>query len=437
MTIQTGGGGQVAVQGHTAEAMRWLLSEYLAMPGLSLTVPQMQRLLSLDQPACEALVALLFRTGCLMRRADNRCVRSQRMELTEWRRAVEAVLSGARTLEAAFGGLPEHRMPFSDSPLSAPPQEIDRILCPIDFSDDSRRALMHAIGIARQYRSSITAVHVMEQRAAAGGAQEDDLLDRLRDFVHGVDNGAVYVEAVVTRGSVASSILKHANAVAADLVVIGPGRWSDKESLPLASVTQAVMLSSRCPVLAIPRLSRSPSMVEGVAFARVLCAVDFSPASMQALWYAASLALQFNGCLRAFHVLDLASQVRGAGLLGFGDHTSWRDLEADALRRLRAAVPDDVRRVATVDEVVGIGSAPREILHAATEFNADLIVMGAQSRAGFDLLRFGSAAHAVVRDALCPVLLVRRSHLRSATSESERLRERVEKTATASASLRG
>lgn len=38
--------------------------------------------------------------------------------------------------------------------------EIRSILCPIDFSEHSRRALDHAIAIARWYESRVTAVHV-------------------------------------------------------------------------------------------------------------------------------------------------------------------------------------------------------------------------------------------------------------------------------------
>ena len=185
--------------------------------------------------------------------------------------------------------------------------------------------------------------------------------------------------------------------------MVGPGRWSDDERLPLESVTQALLLSAPCPVLAIPRHPRNPALIESVAFARVLCAVDFSAASTQALRYATAIAAQFRSRLQVLHVLDLTSQAREAGVLALGDGNSWRDLEMAALRHLHAAVPDDVRSVTTVEEVIGVGLPAREILHAAREMNADVIVMGAQSRAGFELLRFGSAAHGVVRDALCPV----------------------------------
>ena len=48
--------------------------------------------------------------------------------------------------------------------------EIRRILCPIDFSDFSRRALDHAIAIARWYEASVTVLHVFSSVPVAMGA---------------------------------------------------------------------------------------------------------------------------------------------------------------------------------------------------------------------------------------------------------------------------
>ena len=38
--------------------------------------------------------------------------------------------------------------------------QLNRIVCPIDFSDCSRHALDHAVAIARCYESELTALHV-------------------------------------------------------------------------------------------------------------------------------------------------------------------------------------------------------------------------------------------------------------------------------------
>ena len=49
--------------------------------------------------------------------------------------------------------------------------ELQRILCAVDFSDFSRHALDHALGVARCYRSTVTALHVVAPlpAAVAGG----------------------------------------------------------------------------------------------------------------------------------------------------------------------------------------------------------------------------------------------------------------------------
>ena len=48
--------------------------------------------------------------------------------------------------------------------------EIRKILCPIDFSDYSRRALDHAVAIARWYDSRITVLHVFSAAPVAAYA---------------------------------------------------------------------------------------------------------------------------------------------------------------------------------------------------------------------------------------------------------------------------
>jgi nucleotide-binding universal stress UspA family protein len=53
------------------------------------------------------------------------------------------------------------------------------------------------------------------------------------------------------------------------------------------------------------------------------------------------------------------------------------------------------------------GDPAEEILRAAEEEGADLIVMGTHGRGGLSRLLMGSVAEAVMRKALCPVLTVR------------------------------
>src|SRR4026209_2424097 len=89
--------------------------------------------------------------------------------------------------------------------------EIRRILCPVDFSDYSRRALDHAIAIARWYESTVTALHVFSPALVAPygpgpaifepivsiPADRDQLLADTKAFIEAEAGPGVPIEAVV------------------------------------------------------------------------------------------------------------------------------------------------------------------------------------------------------------------------------------------------
>ena len=60
-----------------------------------------------------------------------------------------------------------------------------------------------------------------------------------------------------------------------------------------------------------------------------------------------------------------------------------------------------------VDEIVAEGEPAREILRAAEDWHADLIVLGTHGRGTLGRLLLGSTADTVFRHAPCPVLIVR------------------------------
>jgi len=63
------------------EAMRDLTrrvqAEYAEMPGLSVTLPQAQRLLAIDAPTCTAVFGALIKSGVLRRTPEGRFVRAR------------------------------------------------------------------------------------------------------------------------------------------------------------------------------------------------------------------------------------------------------------------------------------------------------------------------------------------------------------------------
>ena len=196
--------------------------------------------------------------------------------------------------------------------------EIRRILCPIDFSDYSRRALDHAMAIARWYGSTVTALHVFSSAPVVASypgpvvlepivltaVGREELLAETKAFIDAEAVPGVRVEAVVREGQAAAEIADMAISMNADLLVIGTHGRSGFERLLLGSVTEKVLRKARCPVLTVPRRLPDAVPAGAVLYKRILCPVDFSASSLHALKYATSLAQESDGQLTVLHVVS-------------------------------------------------------------------------------------------------------------------------------------
>jgi len=305
--------------------------------------------------------------------------------------------------------------------------EIKTILCAIDFSDYSRRALDHAVAIARWYESTITVLHVCSvapvaayvpgspifESAVLTPADRERLTGEIGRFAEAADLADVPIEIVIREGSVATEILEQ--AMHADLLVIGTHGRSGFDRLVLGSVTEKVLRKASCPVLTVPAHAPNAVPATPVVFKRILCPVDFSDSSMHALNYALSLAQEADARLTVLHVMAYDLEVEAPEMyetvifdrrLSVADYRS--RCEACSLERLKAAVPDTVRAYCTVETLLATGKPYREILRVAAEQQADLIVMGVQGRGAADVMVFGSTTQHVVRQATCPVLTIRK-----------------------------
>jgi nucleotide-binding universal stress UspA family protein len=300
---------------------------------------------------------------------------------------------------------------------------VDRVLCPVDLSSCSRAALQQALAIARWYEATVTVLHVFRQvpvvdtaAAALGGGlytppvaltdvDRQAVERQVADFVAHTP-GAVDVAIRVCEGiNVREEILREAEAVGADLLVLGSHGLTGVKRLVLGSVAENVLRHSPTPVLIVPAHA-SDAPASGVPFTRIVCAVDFTADSYRALRYAFDLAQESDAQLTLLHAVAMPAVHVGAEDLTI-DAESIRDtVMRNARDRLDALVPDDARAYCTVRAEVVEGQAHLAVLGLATEVNADLIIMGVHSRAAFDVAVFGSTTQAVVRAAHCPVLTV-------------------------------
>ena len=296
-----------------------------------------------------------------------------------------------------------------------------RILCPIDFSDFSRRALDHAVAMARWYNATITTVYLdppieivglpapmVGVPAAWKFNDRAELLLDLQRFVGAESAPGIAIDTVVREAPAVSGILDEAAATSADLIVMGTHGASGFERLVLGSVTEKVLRKAACPVLTVPRALPDAVPAGPVVFKQILCAVDFSECSLAALNYALSLAQEAGGRLTVVHVLggellpDAVLADQHLSVLAYQ-----RQREDVAQRRLSEVVPATAATYCQVEPTIARGKPWREIVGIASAQRSDLIVLGVHGRSTIDLMFFGSTAQQVVRHAGCPVLTVR------------------------------
>jgi len=292
--------------------------------------------------------------------------------------------------------------------------EIKRIVCPVDFSTNSKRALDHAAILARWYEAELTALHVMPLLPTVFGfpspvtmATEPATMQAVAgELTRFVADAAVLVKAttpVVREGSPAVEILHFAAEHGADLLVLGTHGRSGFEHFMLGSVTEKVLRKAPCPVLTVPRFCEGQP--ERPVFKRIVCGVDFSGASDRAVEHALSLAQEANGRLTLLHVVEWMADA-DLGRYPQFDAAGYRRLVArDARERMESLVPAEARNWCDLDLRVTCGKPYRELVKFAEAEASELIVLGVGG--SVDRLLFGSTTQHVVRQAACPVLTVR------------------------------
>ncbi len=133
---------------------------------------------------------------------------------------------------------------------------------------------------------------------------------------------------------------------------------------------------------------------------RILCPVDFSAASAKALDVAIEYANAFRAEIHAIHVYQLSAYASPSSELA-------RDLEKQVRAELDKFVAPYASRGVPIKTGLRLGVPYVEIVDAARDAGAQLIVMGTTGKTGIQHLLLGSVAERVVRTAEVPVLSVR------------------------------
>jgi nucleotide-binding universal stress UspA family protein len=178
---------------------------------------------------------------------------------------------------------------------------------------------------------------------------------------------------------------------------------------------------AHCPVLTVRRHSPArsgraaalepPAYPETLPWRRILVPLDFSPTSLRALDVAVPLAQENDARLFLLNVVEPSvypAWMEGEVLVG-SEETLASSARQEMPRLAQRLVPPPLQ----VTSLVGHGRAAGVIVETAERNHIDLIVLSTHGHTGLDRLLLGSTAEHVVRQAKCPVFVVRQSRDRN------------------------
>jgi len=295
------------------------------------------------------------------------------------------------------------------------PIEVRSVLVATDLTESADQALLHAIAIARHYRSILYVVHVIsalgftlagpdaiELAAEASQRDLDFLVNQLA--VSGKLSG-VEVRPVILKGNVDIQIESFVRDHKVDLIVAGTHGRQGMARVFCGSIAQLIAKHCSCPVLTVGPHSPGPWLDNPSDSEKpLLFATAFNHASAKAMPYAVSLANDFERQLFVMHVLPPRRTH-----LAMDDNPAHDDNEASVTAHLNEIVPSGACLGRRTNILVESCDPAAGILRAAKRIGAATIVMGAHQDSLSDLaIRFPwSIFNRVNREAACPVLTVR------------------------------
>ena len=287
------------------------------------------------------------------------------------------------------------------------------ILCAVDFSEASRRAVQWAGALAARHHAALIVVHGIDPLLAHAARirlgttllSHDEAAGLLGFADEALTTLAARPSQVAARlsvGEASSWILEAAARESADLIVMGTRGLGGVQKMMLGSTAERVVRRTRIPVLMVPDDGTPAPNDPLAALERIVAATDFGPTCSDALHWATAFARDLPAALVIAHVVNPVHVP-----------SQWRRLVDDVdehrldearrrLERIARGIADEVDDCA---HVTTLGRPAEGIAALARQQKAGLIVMGLATTASA-VARPGSVAYGVLRIAHVPVLVI-------------------------------
>jgi nucleotide-binding universal stress UspA family protein len=288
-------------------------------------------------------------------------------------------------------------------------RSLNEILLPIEFSPRCADVARYAAGVARQFQSKITLLHVLPPinwTAMGEAALVADILENQRqETCHRLDGfltqelQGLAVDRLVCEGDAAETIAEYCAANQVGLVMMPTRGCSGFRRFLLGSVTAKILHDVHCPVWTSSHVTDGRAAVSVIPKV-IVCAVDPTPEGAAVLHWASDLASDLQARL-----------VVASAIPSLEVHPETYYLEADMRRTLigdaHARISQALQGGPTPAAEIRVegGSVSTVVRSVVEDSRADLLIIGRASGKGI-VGRLRTHSYALIRESPCPVISI-------------------------------
>ncbi len=275
-----------------------------------------------------------------------------------------------------------------------------KILFATDFTSSSKKALSFLSTLKKACQLNVYFIHVITsfwRDWLTSGLYEKEALQRLQTWQHKLfpdidDNDKLLVQ----KGNSADAVLNQAKDIDADLIVLGGEKIDIAGKRTASSYTaEAVVRGAKIPVW----------ICQTDQVKRVLCGIDGSEASAQALRAAVDVCQRFKAKLCIVNVLENVETPFG---MDPGEiEAAQEQYKADTIEKMKAFLQKIDCDGLEFETFYQWGMPSKVLLDFAEDFDKDLIVIGAKGASPLSHVLMGSTASRILRSATCSLLVIR------------------------------
>lgn len=267
----------------------------------------------------------------------------------------------------------------------------ERVFLPLDFSDQSD-LMVDCIAQLKRYGAKEVILFYAIPKGRAADAYDER---RMNEYARMITVNGIPARTIKEVGDPAGMIIKVSKREKATIIAMAPTGKGRAKELLIGSVSIAVMRKSRIPVL----LGKFPSLKSGQKECGMLDSALISFELTHGTKQLMDITQQMGdtGMRRAtiFHVIHSSKH-------DMGDDTRFREVKAELDRIMNELKTPNC----ALDTHIHFGTPSYNIMEAAREISAGVIVMGVRNKSLWRKIALGTTTEVLIRQSPTNILLV-------------------------------